>query len=45
MFVVIQSYHNPANNVEKAIRAWNGGNNYSVAKTQKYLNKVRHYMK
>lgn len=45
MFVVIQSYHNPANNVEKAIRAWNGGNNYSVAKTQNYLNKVRHYMK
>lgn len=45
MFVVIQSYHNPMNNVEKAIRAWNGGNHYNVAKTQKYFNKVRHYMK
>lgn len=45
MFVVIQSFHNPKNNVEKAIRLWNGGIGYSVAKTQKYLNKVKKCMK
>jgi len=45
MFVIIQSYHNPSNNVEKAIRAWNGGQNYSVKGTQKYYNKVMSHMK
>lgn len=45
MFVIIQSYHNPLNNVEKAIRAWNGGQNYSVKGTQKYYNKVMRHMK
>lgn len=45
MFVVIQSYHNPSNNVEKAIRSWNGGQNYSVKGTQKYYNKVMRHMK
>lgn len=45
MFVIIQSYHNPSNNVEKAIRAWNGGQNYSVRGTQKYYNKVMRHLK
>ena len=26
MFLLMQSHFNPENNVEKAIRAWNGGN-------------------
>src|SRR5574344_640246 len=29
MFLLIQSFYNKANNVEYAIRAWNGGHNYS----------------
>lgn len=40
MFVLLQSVYNPHNSVEKAIRAWNGGNNYSVRSTQRYYNKV-----
>ena len=40
MFLLIQSYFNPTNNVEKAIRSWNGGMNYSVKRTQRYYNKV-----
>lgn len=40
MFVLIQSHHNPQNNVEKAIRSWNGGPKYSVRGTQRYYNKV-----
>ena len=40
MFVLIQKHHNPQNNVEKAIRSWNGGPRYSVRGTQKYYNKV-----
>lgn len=45
MFLLIQSYHNPRNNVEQAIRAWNGGMNYSVKGTQRYYNKVKKLMK
>lgn len=45
MFVLIQSYHNPQNNVEKAIRSWNGGPKYSVRGTQKYFNKVMKLLK
>lgn len=45
MFVVIQSEHNPMNNVEKAIRLWNGGIRYSIAKTQRYFNKVMSYLR
>lgn len=40
MFLLIQSYFNPTNNVEKAIRSWNGGINYSIKRTQRYLEKV-----
>lgn len=45
MFLLIQSYHNPTNNVEKAIRSWNGGPNYSMKKTQRYYEKVKKYLK
>ena len=40
MFLLYQSHYNPTNNVEKAIRSWNGGNNYSVKRTQSYYKKV-----
>lgn len=40
MFYIIQKYYNPENNIEKAIRLWNGGPRYSIKGTQKYFNKV-----
>ena len=40
MFLLYQSHYNPTNNVEKAIRSWNGGNNYSVKRTHSYYEKV-----
>ena len=45
MFLLIQSHHNPKNNVEKAIRSWNGGPRYSVRGTQRYYNKVMKLLK
>ena len=45
MFLLIQSYYNPKNNVEKAIRSWNGGVNYSVRATNRYYRKVMNIMK
>lgn len=45
MFLLIQSEHNPENNVEKAIRSWNGGMRYSVRRTQRYYEKVMRRMK
>ena len=45
MFDIIQSQHNPMNNIEKAIRLWNGGIKYNIAKTQRYFNKVMSYMR
>lgn len=44
MFLLIQSYHNPMNDVEKAIRSWNGGAKYSVKGTQRYFEKVMSYL-
>ena len=44
MFLVVQSYYNPENNVEKAIRSWNGGPGYSTRGTQRYYQKVMSYM-
>lgn len=41
MFLLIQSFYNPQNNVEQAIRAWNGGQSYTVAGTQAYFEKVK----
>lgn len=40
MFKLIQSFHNPKNNIEQAIRSWNGGMRYSIRRTQSYYNKV-----
>lgn len=44
MFLLIQSFHNVENDVEKAIRSWNGGLHYSVRATQKYYNKVMSHL-
>ena len=44
MFIIFQERHNPGHSVEKAIRMWNGGPFYSVAKTNGYYRKVmKHY--
>ena len=43
MFIMIQEHYNPSHNVEKAIRLWNGGPNYSVKKTNGYYKKVMKY--
>jgi len=45
MFLLIQSYYNPKNSIEKAIRAWNGGVHYSVRATNRYYRKVMDKMK
>ena len=45
MFILYQERYNPTNNVEKAIRLWNGGCRYSVSKTEKYYRKVLAHMK
>ena len=45
MFLIIQKYYNPENNVEKAIRSWNGGVKYSVRATNGYYKKVLAQMK
>ena len=45
MFLLIQSQYNKANNVEKAIRSWNGGPNYSMRATNRYYQKVLRRMK
>lgn len=45
MFVLIQSFHNPQNDVEQAIRAWNGGPHYSARKTQRYYEKVLRHLR
>lgn len=45
MFLLIQSFHNPESNVEKAIRSWNGGMRYSTRRTQGYYNKVMKHLR
>ncbi|MBR2236245.1 MAG: transglycosylase SLT domain-containing protein [Prevotella sp.] len=45
MFLLIQSQYNKSNNVEKAIRSWNGGPNYSNRGTERYYQKVLRRMK
>ncbi|MBR6319859.1 MAG: transglycosylase SLT domain-containing protein [Prevotella sp.] len=45
MFLLIQSHYNKANDIEKAIRSWNGGPNYSVKATNRYFKKVMQRMK
>ncbi len=44
MFAVFMSYYNPTNNVEKAIRMWNGGPGYSVKGTNRYYRTVMKYV-
>ena len=45
MFLLIQSYFNRSNDVEHAIRSWNGGQHYSKRATQRYFEKVMRNMK
>jgi len=45
MFLLFQSYYNPMNDIEKAIRMWNGGVHYSVRRTQRYFGKVMKILK
>ena len=45
MFLIIQSFHNPLIDIERAIRSWNGGMHYSVKRTQRYFEKVMSYLK
>ena len=45
MFLLIQSHYNQANNVEKAIRSWNGGPRYSNKATNGYYKKVMRLIK
>lgn len=45
MFVIIQSFHNPLNSIEKGIRLWSGGIKYDIKKTQKYLTRVLKLMR
>lgn len=45
MFILFQSFYNPKNSIEQAIRSWNGGLKYSVRGTQKYFNKVMKLLK
>ena len=45
MFLLFQSFYNPKNSVELAIRSWNGGMNYTLKGTQKYFEKVMSKMK
>ncbi len=44
IFLLIQKRHNPQNNIERAIRAWNGGLKYSNKGTQRYFEKVTRAM-
>ena len=42
MFVLIQKYYNPSNNLEIACRVWNGGpNGMNKQSTLKYWNEVK----
>jgi len=45
MFLLYQSFYNPKNSVEQAIRSWNGGMNYTRKGTQRYFEKVMSKMK
>lgn len=45
MFILYQKRYNSANNVDKAIRIWNGGPYCSEVKTNGYLKKVKAHMK
>lgn len=44
MFLLYQSKYNATNNIEQAIRSWNGGVNYDKKSTQRYFEKVKAIM-
>ena len=43
MFVMVQKNYNKSNDVEKAIRVWNGGPGYTINGTNDYFRKVMKY--
>ena len=45
MFIMVQNHWNKSNNVERAIRMWNGGPGYGVKSTNGYYKKVMKYYK
>ncbi len=45
MFLLFQSFYNPQNSIEVAIRSWNGGRRYTKRSTQRYFEKVMSKMK
>lgn len=45
MFYIVQAHFNPQNDVERAIRIWNGGAGFTKRGTQRYYNKVMSYLK
>lgn len=40
IFYFVQSYYNPENDIEKAIRLWKGGTGYTKESTNSYYKKV-----
>jgi len=44
MFLLIQEWYNPENDIEKAIRSWNGGPTYTMGSTQRYYERVMSYL-
>ena len=45
IFVMVQKYYNPSNDIERAIRVWNGGPGFTIKGTNGYLKKVMKYYK
>lgn len=45
MFIIFNEYYNPQHDIEKMIRAWKGGINYSKRKTERYYKKVMQILK
>lgn len=45
MFLLIQSKYNKSNNIERAIRMWNGGPRYKKRTTEGYYRKVLRHLK
>ena len=43
MFILTQKHLNPKNDIEKAIRIWNGGPGYTKAGTDCYYRKVMRF--
>jgi len=40
MFMLLNEKYNPKGDIERAIRMWNGGPNYSIGSTQEYYERV-----